>query len=311
MPYQLWEMNRWARENPKEFLEACDIEFQRKLEQIGEKIILQRKKSPLVLLSGPSSSGKTTIAYQLREILKKHGIHMHVISMEDYFYTVDPETAPRTPEGKLDFESPFCLDWELLIQHLTLLEQGEEIWVPKFDFPSNMRSKTEGRKLKIQSGDIVMIEGIHALRKEMSQYHPGAMKLYVNTQSNILNGPHLYFHNTWTRLLRRIVRDAHFRGSGIERTLSQWENIRRGERQYIVPFEQEADLSINSSLPYEVMVMKQAVMPLLNNVSLESPWRENVSRLVHVLRAFHSISPEIVSTDSLLREFIGGGRYQY
>ncbi len=311
MSYQLWEINRYAREEPRVFLQKSDALFQEKLEKVGVQIFSHREKSPLVLLSGPSSSGKTTVAFKLSEILNRFGVHTHVISMDDYFYTIDPETAPRTPTGEMDFESPDCLDWKLLNQHLTLLKQGKEIFVPKFDFSRNTRSATAGRKLKIDPGEIVILEGIHALRGEMSEHHPDAIKLYVSTQSDILNGSCLYFQNSWTRLVRRIVRDARFRGAGVERTLSQWGNIQRGEKQYIIPFEQEADISINSSLPYEVMVMKQAVIPLLKKIPQDSLWREKMEQFIHVLDAFQSISPTLVSTDSLLREFIGGGRYQY
>ena len=311
MSYQLKEINHRARTEPELFLLESDALFRRKIEEAALWILEHRSRSPIVLLSGPSGSGKTTIALKLEEALRRLGVGTHAVSMDQYFCTVDPGTAPRTPAGEIDYESPECVDWELLNRHFTMLETGEEITIPKFEFSRNMRNDAVGRRLRVLPNEIVIFEGIHALRDTLSERHPGAAKLYVSARSNVLDEDQVFFKSTWMRMMRRAVRDYQFRGSDVAFTLAHWANVRRGEKKYISPFKYKADILLDSSLPYEVLVMKHFAPPLLAAVPEENPRREEILRLLCAFDAFVPINPALVPEDALLREFIGGGRYRY
>lgn len=309
--YQLYEINHRAQTEPELFLLESDALFRRKIEEVAMRILDHQNHSPIVLLSGPSGSGKTTIALKLEEALRRFGAGTHAVSMDQYFRTVDPRTAPRTPTGEIDYESPECVDWELLNQHFTMLEAGEEIRIPKFEFSRNMRNDAAGKRLKLHPNEIVIFEGIHALRDTLSERHPGAMKLYVSARSDILDGDQVCFKGTWMRLVRRAVRNYQFRGSDVEFTLKHWANVRRGEKRYISPFKYKADILLDSSLPYEVLVMKHFALPIFEAVPEENPRREELLGLIHAFDEFTPIDPALVPKDSLLREFIGGGQYRY
>lgn len=309
MSCQRSELNRRAQTDPRLFLQESDARFQEKIQWAAAQMAANRGNSPIVLLSGPSGSGKTTTAMKLKEALEQLGVRAHAISMDDYFLTVDPETAPRTAEGEFDFESPDCVDWTLLNHHFALLEQGEEICIPKFEFSQNIRNDFAGQVLRLCPDEMVIVEGIHALRDELTDRHPKAFKVYISTQSDIWDGDAVCFRHTWMRLVRRAVRDNQFRGAGLEVTLSHWANVRRGEVQYVLPFQHKADLWIDSALPYEVSVMKPFIVPLLEAVPDRNPYRKKAEQILKALEDFMPIDETLVSESSLLREFIGGGRY--
>ncbi len=231
--------------------------------------------------------------------------------MDNYFLTVNPKTAPRTPEGAIDYESPLCLDTELLDQHFTALSRGEEILIPKFEFARQMRNDSLGTPLKLEKNEIAIFEGIHALNDEITGRHPEAAKLYISARSNVNEGAVLRFKGTWMRLTRRAVRDYSFRGQEVAQTLDMWANVRRGEKLYISPFKSRADIVFDSSLPYEVPVMKNYAVPLLKNLPEDNERHRELLDLVAAFDHFEAIDPALVARDSLLREFIGGGSYHY
>ena len=311
MAYQLREINRQAAQDPAGWLAQCDREYQGKVERAADKILSNLKDSPIVLLSGPSGSGKTTSAMKIQQELERRGVRSHTVSMDNYFVTVDPRTAPRTPEGDIDYESPRCLDMELLDQHFTLLSQGEEIVVPKYEFTRQMRDTSRGVPLRLGRDEIAIFEGIHALNDEIAGRHPEATRFYLSARSNVLEGETLRFKGTWMRLVRRAVRDYNFRGSSVAATLAMWANVRRGEKLYISPFKGKADIVFDSSLPYEVSVMRHYAQPLREAIPQENVRRQEMLDLVAAFDAFTPIAPELVARDSLLREFIGGGSYHY
>ena len=220
-------------------------------------------------------------------------------------------TAPRTPEGDLDFESPLCLDMELLDESFTKLSRGEEVIVPKFEFARQMRNDAKGRPLRLGKREVAIFEGIHALGPGIAGPHPEATKLYISARSNVLEGETLRFKGTWMRLTRRAVRDYNFRGTDVSDTLAMWANVRRGEKLYISPYKETADIIVDSSLPYEVSVMKNYALPILKAVPQENQRRAELLDLIAAFDHFEAIPPELVARDSLLREFIGGGSYQY
>ena len=231
--------------------------------------------------------------------------------MDNYFKTLNNKAAPRTPEGDIDYESPLCLDMELLDEHFAALSRGEEILIPKFEFARQMRNDSLGLPLRLEKNEIAIFEGIHALNDDIAGRHPEATKLYISARSNVNEGAVLRFKGTWMRLTRRAVRDYNFRGTGVAETLEMWANVRRGEKLYISPFKGRADIIFDSSLPYEVPVMKNYAIPILRSVPQENERHDEMLQLVDAFQHFEAIDPALVPKDSLLREFIGGGSYQY
>lgn len=200
---------------------------------------------------------------------------------------------------------------ELLDQHFAALSRGEEIIIPKFEFARQMRNDARGTPLKLGKNEIAIFEGIHALNDDIAGPHPEAAKLYISARSNVNDGAALRFKGTWMRLTRRAVRDYSFRGTGVADTLEMWANVRRGEKLYISPYKNRADIIFDSSLPYEVSVMKNFALPLLQAVPEENTRRGELLELIEAFQWFEPIDPELVPVDSLLREFIGGGSYKY
>ena len=311
MAYQLQEINKRVHSDVKEFLEECDANYAQRVSLAADKILGNLERSPIVLLSGPSGSGKTTTAMKIAEELKRRGVNSHAVAMDNYFVTINRRTAPRTPEGEIDYESPKCMDMDLLDRHFTALSNGEEIIVPKFEFARQMRNDSLGTPLKLGKNEIAIFEGIHALNDDIAGRHPEATKLYISARSNVNEGAVLRFKGTWMRLTRRAVRDYNFRGTGVAETMEMWANVRRGEKLYISPFKNRADIIFDSSLPYEVSVMRNYALPMLQAVPEENERHNELLELIHAFQFFEPIDPSLVARDSLIREFIGGGSYHY
>ncbi len=311
MAYQLKEINDSIRKDTAGFIKECDSAFQMRLVAAADRIVENLGRSPLVLLSGPSGSGKTTTALKLEHELERRGINTHTISMDNYFLTINRKTAPRTETGEIDYESPKNLDIELLDAHFRAIQAGEEIVVPKFEFARQMRNDSRGRPLRLGKNEIAIFEGIHALNDDIFGRHPEATGLYISARSNVCEGDELRFKGTWMRLTRRAVRDYNFRGTNIVGTLDMWSTVRRGEKLYISPFKYRADIIVDSSLPYEVSVMKNYAKPLLEAVPKENQRRQELLDLISAFDYFEPIDPAMVAPESILREFIGGGSYHY
>ena len=207
MAYQLQEINKRIQSDVVEFLAECDENYTQRVSLAADKILSNLDQSPIVLLSGPSGSGKTTTAMKIAEELQRRGVNTHAVAMDNYFKTMNRKTAPRTPDGDIDYESPLCLDMELLSQHFTALSKGEEIIIPKFEFARQMRNDSLGIPLRLGKNEIAIFEGIHALNDDIAGRHPEATKLYISARSNINDGAVLRFKGTWMRLTRRAVRD--------------------------------------------------------------------------------------------------------
>ena len=310
--YNLSEINERCRRDPAEFIAECDALYASRLELAADRIVENIHRSPIVLLSGPSGSGKTTTAMKICEVLETRGIHTHKVSMDDYFKTVDPATTPRTPEGNYDLESPLCMDMDLLNEHFTLLSQGKSVDIPKYNFPRQERMMLPGRELRLGDKDVAVFEGIHALNDSITDVHPEAFKLYISARSNILDDDgKLVFKGTWMRLMRRTVRDYKFRGTGASQTLAHWANIRRGEKLYISPFKDKADLQFDSSFAYEVPVLNNTATELFTTMPENTPRYEELMSILPAFERFEDVSPDLLRPDSLLREFVGGGIYHY
>lgn len=311
MAYQLQEINKRIQSDVREFLAECDQAYAQRVSLAADKILSNLERSPIVLLSGPSGSGKTTTALKIAEELRRRGVNSHAVAMDNYFKTLDRRTAPRTPEGDLDYESPLCMDMDLLDRHFTALSAGEEIIIPKFEFARQMRNDAAGVPLQLGKNEIAIFEGIHALNDDIAGRHPEATKLYISARSNVNEGAELRFKGTWMRLTRRTVRDYQFRGTDAARTLDMWANVRRGEKLYISPFKNRADIMFDSSLPYEVSVMRNFAPPVFAGVPEENERYDEIMDLMAAFDRFEPIDPALVAGNSLLREFIGGGTYKY
>ena len=308
MPYSLKELNEAIRSDPKAFADECDAAFAKKVVNAAKKIAEHRSESRVVLLSGPSGSGKTTTALKIEEQLEKMGIETHTISMDNYFNTIDPETAPRNREGAIDFESPFCLDIDLLNRHFAMLDRGETIHVPKYEFARQMRSDILSQPMRLGPDELAIFEGIHALNDIIVGKNPHAFKLYIAARSNLVdeNGD-IVFQHAWLRLCRRIVRDYKFRGSDASFTLKMWANVRRGEKLYISPYKENAHIMFDSSLAFEFAVLKPYVVPLLE--AIPAGKYDVVDSMLRGFDKIEAMDDSCVAPDSLAREFIGGSTY--
>lgn len=309
MSYSVKQINEAIRSDPAAFAQECDEVFAKKVEHAAQKIADHRGESHIILLSGPSGSGKTTTALKIEERLEEMGIETHTVSMDNYFNTIDPETAPRNREGDIDYESPFCLDVNLLNQHFAKLDRGELIYVPKYEFARQMRSDILSKPMRLGQDEMAIFEGIHALNDIIVGKNPKAFKLYIAARSDILDEDGtMIFDKSWIRLCRRIVRDFKFRGSDAAFTLKMWENVRRGERLYISPYKENADIMFDSSLPLSASALKPFVVPLLE----ELPSRLRHGIVEDILRGYEKIEAldeKYIPAKSLSREFIGGSPY--
>ena len=311
MAYQLKDVNFQTVADPKGFIEEGDARYAALVREAADRIAENHRRSPIVLLSGPSGSGKTTTAMKIAEALETRGIGTHYVGMDDYFKTVDPAAAPRTPEGEIDFESPLCLDMELMNRHFTQLSRGERIYVPKYEFSRQMRIQEPSKSIKLHSDEIVIFEGIHALNDMITEQHPEAFKLYISARSDVDFGGRTVFKRTWFRLVRRTVRDYNFRGSSPADTMGMWANVRRGEKLYISPYKDKADFQFDTSLPYELPVFNATATELFQSVPEGIERFDELRAVLPALQLFGHIDESLVAPDSLVREFIGGGVYEY
>lgn len=309
MAYQISEINRRIKLDVTEFLAECDEHYAQRVSLAADKILSNLDKSPIVLLSGPSGSGKTTTAVKIANELKRRGVGSHAVAMDNYFRTVNPATFPRSPEGGIDFESPLCMDMELMTQHFQMLSRGEEIWIPKYEFTRHMRNDAAGKPLQLGKNEIAIFEGIHALNDDITANYPHATRLYVSARSNVSEGATIRFKGTWVRISRRAVRDLNFRGKDMTDTMEMWENVRRGEKLYISPFKNKADIMFDSVLPYEISVMANYAQQIREEIPQENIRRKELLELVDAFQHFEPIDPSLVAPNSLLREFIGGASY--
>lgn len=311
MAFDLNEINFRTISDPKALVEEGDAVYHERISKAADMIIENRKRSPIVLLSGPSGSGKTTTAMKISDELKKRGIGTHYVGMDDYFKTIDPETVPRTPEGDMDLESPLCVDMELMNKHFDMLSRGERIFVPKYEFSRKMRVQEPSKSIKLGKDEVVVFEGIHALNDMITNRHPEAFKLYISARSDVMFEGKVVFKRTWFRLVRRTVRDYNFRGSDAAETMSMWANVRRGEKKYISPFKNKADMQFDTALPYELPVFNHTATELFKSVPEGIERFDELRSVLPALQLFGDIDEKYVAKESLIREFIGGGIYEY
>lgn len=303
------DLNRRVSESKIEDLIRMDeLVKNAKLLDLAKNIALKKDKTKIVLLSGPSSTGKTTTTNKLVLCLKSLGCNPKMISMDDYF--VEREDTPLDEEGNPDYERLETVDLALFEKTIKKLIAGEETEVPTYNFI--LGKKEFKSKMKLDEGDLLLIEGIHALNPKVLSHIPKEEKITIYlsalTELNIDN--HTRVSTTDNRLLRRIVRDNRTRGNSVEDTLEKWKKVRNGEELYIFPYQDVADYTYNTAMIYELGVLKTYVEPLLYSVSPESPYYNEALRLINFLKVFLPIPSESIPADSILREFIGGGCFK-
>ena len=277
------------------------------LADIADEIVSKNKR--IILIAGPSSSGKTTFSHRLSIQLQIAGLTPHPVSMDDYF--LDRELSPRDENGNYNFETIASLDVDLLTKHINQLLDGEEIDVPSYNFISGKR-EYHGHKLKIGEKDVLVMEGIHGLNGTLTNEIPEDAKyrIYVSALNQINLDEHNRIPSSDGRLLRRIVRDAMTRGNDARETISRWDSVRKGEEDNIFPYQEEADVMFNSAQVYEIAVLKQYAEPLLFAVPKDCPEYQEAKRLLKFLEYFLNIPSEAIPKTSLLREFIGGSCFE-
>ena len=277
------------------------------LADIADEIVSKNKR--IILIAGPSSSGKTTFSHRLSIQLQIAGLTPHPVSMDDYF--LDRELSQRDENGNYNFETIASLDVDLLTKHINQLLDGEEIDVPSYNFITGKR-EYHGHKLKIGEKDVLVMEGIHGLNGTLTNEIPEDAKyrIYVSALNQINLDEHNRIPSSDGRLLRRIVRDAMTRGNDARETISRWDSVRKGEEDNIFPYQEEADVMFNSAQIYEIAVLKQYAEPLLFAVPRDCPEYQEAKRLLKFLEYFLNIPSEAIPKTSLLREFIGGSCFE-
>lgn len=282
---------------------------EKKIAHIADEIA-KRKGVKLILLAGPSSSGKTTTCKRLSIQLIANGLRPLQISLDDYF--VDRELSPRDEKGDYDFESIHALNLKLINEQFNALFNGEEVELPRYDFPTG-KSVKSGNKLKMEDNNVLVVEGIHALNPELTAQIPEELKyrVYVSALTTILLDDHNYIPTTDNRLLRRIIRDYKYRGVDARETIRRWPSVRAGENKWIFPFQENADVMFNSAMLFELAVIKQQAEPLLEQVPENCSEYSEAYRLLKFLKYIKPIPNTDIPPTSLLREFLGGSSFKY
>ncbi len=290
--------------NIQEIILVSEALHEGRIAQIAREIAERRDQARLVLIAGPSASGKTTFSKRLAIQLLAHGVQPFPLALDNYF--VDRERTPRDENGEYDFESLPALDLSLFNEQLLALMEGKEVTLPRFDFQAGKRQT--GRTVQLGPDQVILVEGIHGMNPYLVPAVPRewTFRIYVSALTQLNIDRHNRVPTTDTRLIRRIVRDANFRGYAAEETLNRWESVRRGEKRHIFPYQEHADVMFNSALVYELAVLKPLAEPLLLQVKRSSPRRVEAKRLLAFLEWFIPCPPDLVPDNSILREFTAG-----
>lgn len=292
-----------------ELINVSEALQEKKIARMADEIH-RRGEVKMVLISGPSSSGKTTFSKRLSVQLMTCGLRPVSLSLDDYF--VNREDTPRDESGQYDYESLYALDLPFFNEQLQMLLKGEEVEIPRFNFTTGKR-EFKGEKLRIEKNTVLILEGIHALNPELTPHIPSQnkYKIYVSALTTILLDNHNYIPTTDNRLIRRIIRDYKYRNYSAEETISRWPSVRRGEDKWIFPYQENADAMFNSALLFELAVLKDHALPILNRVPQNCAEYSEAYRLRKFLQYFVPVQDKDLPPTSLLREFLGGSSFSY
>lgn len=300
----LEQINDAALKCPERMISEVEGSYREHLQNIARNLHEQHRQVRVVMLAGPSSSGKTTTAHLLRSYLSEFGSTAHIISMDDFYR--GRGLAPVLPNGKFDYEAVEALDEVKIKQCLNSVVSGEKFTVPKYNFTEGRPEETE-REYEIGDSDIVIVEGIHGLNPVFTKELPedSCVKLYVSVKQQIKDANGEVISPMDLRLVRRIVRDVQFRGTTAERTISMWPEVVSGEDKYIRPYRLSADFTVNSIHIYEPCVLRSTAIPLLRDIAPDSPHYRKARDLESRLMRFEPVDPTLVPKGSMLREFLG------
>jgi uridine kinase len=304
------DLNRAITEgHTNQLIQISEALQEKKISQIADQIAHQ-KGIKLVLIAGPSSSGKTTTCKRLSVQLAVNGIKPVGISLDDYF--LNREDTPRDESGDYDFEHLHALNIPLLNEQLNALFRGDEVELPRYNFQKG-KSEWSGKRLKLKGNEVLVVEGIHALNPELTADIPNeqVFRVYASALTTILLDNHNYIPTTDNRLLRRIIRDHKYRGVSAQETIRRWPSVRKGENRWIFPFQENADAMFNSAMLFELAVIKRQADPLLEQVPENCPEYAEAYRLRKFLKYIKPISEDQIPPTSLLREFLGGSSFEY
>ena len=291
--------------DPAGAIAGWEAGYRDQIQKVADFIDKNRHKSPIVLLSGPSGSSKTSTATRIQKRLVEMGITAHLLSMDNYFIGLDDENYPRLDNGRPNLESPDCLDMALLDDHFSKLEAGQDIYVPEYDFHNQRRVEGAGTFMDIEPGDVFIFEGIHALNRRFTDRHPDACRIYVSPEAVYQQDGNVICTTVQLRLIRRLVRDYLFRGAEAAYTLGLWDNVLVGEDQNIAPFQTTAHCQVVTAMPYELGVLKKFVLPLIRDLGPDVPRADQVEAIRVMMGEIPMLSAALVPDDSIVREFIG------
>lgn len=306
MEYSLKYIHHRLKDNIEEFIGECEQNYQRQVNFVAEKIADSSRQKPIVLLNGPSSSGKTTTCDRLYRALSRHGIHAKMVSMDDYYRSHGTYDVPEDPENHVpDLECPECMNLPLLSRHLAALVAGEEISMPRFDFSVRL-SIPNAQTLRLNADEVILIEGIHAFNPViMGDLAHSATGVYLSIASTVQPEVGTRMETYMLRFLRRAMRDSLFRSTEVKDTLRQWLSVRRGERLYIGPYRGQADYTIDTFLPYELNVLTEHLRPQLENLG-DRLQEADLEPVVEILPQVMAIPyTDYIPENSVLHEFIG------
>ena len=303
-------INREAGNDPAAFVNMTESVYAYDLQLIVEQVLAMKNDRHIILLSGPSSSGKTTTAKKLCDAFLQKGVDPKLISMDDFY--LGEANVKRLPDGKPDFESVEALDIPLIRQSIRLLAETGECVIPKYDFKKSCRAD-ETEVITLRKDSVIIMEGIHALNPIFSDDVSGnaVSKIYVSVKQGIKDNEDYILTNREIRLIRRLVRDHQFRKTDPETMIGMWQSVVDGEKKYIRPYRYTSDFTVNSIHIYEPCIMKEPAIKLLGQVSEKSHCYETAQHLIKALSGFESIDDSFIPESSLMREFIGGGKYIY
>ena len=292
-----------------QLIQVSEALQEKKIAQIADEIA-RRPGVKMVLIAGPSSSGKTTTCKRVSVQLAINGLKPIGISLDDYF--LDREDTPRDESGDYDFEHLHALNIPLLNEQLNALFRGEEVELPRYNFQTG-KSEMSGKKLQLKGNEVLVVEGIHALNPELTASIPDSQKyrIYASALTTILLDNHNYIPTTDNRLLRRIIRDHKYRGVSAQETIRRWPSVRKGENRWIFPYQENADAMFNSAMLFELAVIKQQAVPLLELVPENCAEYAEAYRLRKFLSYIRPIADDQIPPTSLLREFLGGSSFEY
>lgn len=293
-----------AATSAEEFVLSAENIYADQISAAAERIYNEREERPVVLISGPSGSGKTTSATRIQRLLMDNGCKTHTISMDNYFLPMAETEKARDENGNIDFESPYRLDIPMFREHLEKLFRCEEIEIPLFDFALQERKK--GMPLKRSKGDLVILEGIHALNPLVTGDSESYTNcVYVSVRTRITDGEGGVLHPSKIRLMRRLMRDKLYRGRSIPETFEFFKSVERGENLYIMPFKGRANFDIDTFIEYEPLVYRDILLPELEKVAGEYSDYADYADIEHFLRLLSSVDSRLAPENSLIREFIG------